>query len=112
MTSLPLDNDKNPIPALRLKVSGGAHTITASSLSARNSVAFNAGTRVVSVFASGPVFLRFGGSDVTANASDHYFPAGVYYDFAIGGGKVGQSTHLAVLRAEGSDCTVYLSEKE
>jgi len=37
---------------------------------------------------------------------------GVYYDFALGGGKVGQFTHLAVLRAGDADCMVYVSEKE
>lgn len=112
MTYLPLDNDQNPIPALRLKTSGGAHTIAASAASARNATAFNADTRVVSVYATGPVYLRFGGSSITAANTDHYFPAGVYYDFAIGGGgKTGQSTYLAVLRAD-TDCAVYVSEKE
>ncbi len=111
MTSLPLDSDKNSIPALRLKVSGGAHAIAATAASARNATAINANTKVVSVYATGPVYMRFGDSAITASASDHFFPAGIYYDFAIGGGKVGQATYLAVLRAD-TDCTVYVSEKE
>lgn len=110
MTSLPLDNDKNPIPALRLR-SGGAHTIAATATSARNTTVFNSATRVVSIYATGPVYLKFGDNTVTAAASDHFFPAGLYYDFAIGGGKVGQSTNVAVLRAD-TDCTVYVSEKQ
>lgn len=111
MTMLPIDADLNPIPALRLKVTGGAHSVAATAASARNATAFNDATRVVSVYATGPVYLRFGGSTVTAAATDHYFPAGVYYDFAIGGDKVGHFSNLAVLRAE-TDCTVYISEKE
>lgn len=110
MTSMPLDNDKNPIPALRLRA-GGAHTVSATATSARNTTAFNANTRVVSVYATGPVYLRFGDTSVTAANTDHFFPSGLYYDFAIGGGKVGQATNLAVLRAD-TDCTVYISEKQ
>lgn len=111
MTYLPKDLDQNIIPALRLKVTGGAHSIAATASSARNSTAFNDATRVVSVYATGPVYLRFGGSSVTAANTDHYYPTGVYYDFSLGGDKTGHFTHLAVLRAD-TDCTVYVSEKE
>ncbi|MBU6234272.1 MAG: hypothetical protein KGQ41_00365 [Alphaproteobacteria bacterium] len=86
--------------------------MAATATTARNSTAFSSNTRVVSVYATGAVYLRFGDSTVTATSADHYFPAGVYYDFAIGGGKVGQLTNLAVLRADASDCTVYVSEKQ
>ena len=112
-TLLPKDADNNPIPALRLRGTGGAHTIGATATSARNSTAFNAETQVVSVFATGPVYLKFGTSSVTAANTDHYYPDGIYYDFAIGGGDIkgARYTHLAVLRVSG-DCTVYVSEKE
>jgi len=110
MTYLPLDDDNNPIPAMRPK-SGAAHKITVTSTAARNSTGFNADTRVISVYATGAVFLKFGDNTVTATSSDHYFPSGVYYDFAIGGGKTGQATHVSVIR-ESSDCSVYISEKE
>ncbi len=113
MTYLPLDNDEHVIPALRLKATGGSHAVTATTTSARNPTAFDANTRVVSLYATGNVYVRFGGSTITAATTDHYFPTGVYYDFAIGGGgKVGQFTNVAVLRADASDCTVYISEKE
>ena len=56
---------------------------------ARNSADFNSNTRVVSVYATEPVYIKFGDSSVTAAATDHYFPAGVYYDFAIGGDRTG-----------------------
>lgn len=112
-TLLPVDADSNPIPALRLKA-GGAHSINATASSARNSTAFNAATKVVSLYATGAIYVRFGNSSVTAAATDHYFPVGFYYDFAISGGESGkapQNTHVAVLAA-GSNCTVYVSEKE
>jgi hypothetical protein len=110
-TLLPIDSDNNPIPALRLK-NGGAHSIAASGSSARNAVAFSSETDVVSIYATGPVYLKFGNSSVTATVTDHYYPEGVYYDFAVSGGdKTAQYTHLAVL-AVGAACTVYVSEKE
>lgn len=109
-TFLPQDSNENPIPALRLK-SGGAHSISAGVSSTRNTAAFDTGTRIVSVFATVPVFVKFGDSSVTAANTDHYFPAGVYYDVAIGGDNTAHYTHLAVL-AEGSAGTVYVSEKE
>lgn len=111
-TLLPMDEDSNPIPVMRL-LSGGAHTINATAASARNAAAFAAATKVVSLYATGPVYVKFGASGVTATNTDHYFPEGLYYDFAVsgGGGKGAQSTHVAVLAA-GSNCTVYISEKE
>lgn len=109
-TLLPTDAKGNPIPAVRLK-SGGAHQIAVTSTSARNATAFGSDTEIVSLYASGAVFIKFGDSTVTATTSDHYFPAGVYYDFSIGGGDVKQYTHVAALRAD-QDCILYISEKE
>jgi hypothetical protein len=111
-TLLPVDADNKTIPALRLK-SGGAHILAVTGTSARNSTAFHADTKVISLYATGPVFIKFGDNTVTATTADHYFPAGVYYDVAIsGGGKKGaQYTHMAFIRAD-ADCTLYISEKE
>ncbi len=108
-TLLPRDSDDNIIPALRL--GAGAHQVSATGTSARNATAFNADTRVVSVYATQPVTIKFGDSSVTATNTSHYFPAGVYYDFAIGGGHTAHNTHLAVLAVSASG-TVYISEKE
>lgn len=110
-TLLPVDADNRTIPAMRLK-SGAAHTIAVSATSARNATAFNAETQVVSVFATVPVFVRFGTSTVSAATTDHYFPANTYYDFAIAGGEKGpRFTHAAFVAASGTG-TVYISEKE
>ncbi len=110
MTTLPRDSDNTPIPALRLNPNG-AHQINATSTSARNTTAFDSDTRVVSVYATGAVYMKFGDNAVTATSSDHYFPNGLYFDFAIGGDKTLQTPHLAVL-AVGGDCMVYISEKQ
>lgn len=111
MTSLPLDINNNPVPALRLK-NGGAHKIAAASASTRNTNAFSAATKIVSVYATVPVYIRMGDASVTASASDHYFPEGIYYDFAISGHAAAHCTHIAVLKADTTDGMVYLSEKE
>lgn len=109
-TKLPLDSNDNPIPALRLKDSG-AHVINTSAISARNGVAFDPETRVISVYATQDVYLNFGDSSVTATGSHHFFPAGVYYDIAIGGDIIGHYSHVAALRV-GADGQLYISEKE
>lgn len=111
MTVQPIDANNNAIPALRLK-DGGAHTINAGSTSVRNTNAFDAQTKIISVYATVPVYLRMGNSNVSASISDHYFPEGVYYDFAISGNASVRNTHLAVLAVSGSDGSVYISEKE
>ncbi|PZP56320.1 MAG: hypothetical protein DI586_04145 [Micavibrio aeruginosavorus] len=109
-TILPTDENNHPIPALRLR-DGGAHKITAAASSARNATAFDADTKIISLYATAGVFIRFGGSAVAATNTDHYFPAGVYYDVAIGGDEAKQYTHVAVIRADSTDGMLYVSEK-
>ena len=108
-TLLPQDMDNNPIPAMRLKDSG-AHSIAVSATSARNTAAFAADTKVVSLYADVDVYVKFGDSSVTATTSDHFFPKGLYYDLSIGAERTGHDTHVAVLRAS-ADGNLYVSEK-
>lgn len=108
-TFLPTDDNNNPIPALRFR-DGGAHKIMVGTSSTRNGTAFGSGVSVVSLYATVPVYVRFGGSGVTATTSDHYFPAGVYYDVAIGGEDTAQQTYIAALRVD-TDGMLYVSEK-
>lgn len=108
MTKMPQDADRYPIPALALR-DDGAHAITAAATPARNTNAFNEDTRVVFLYATVPIYIKFGDELVEAAATDHYFPAGIYYGFSIGGGKVGHKTHLSVLQVSGGG-TVYVSE--
>jgi len=111
-TLLPKDADNNPIPALRLK-DGGAHNVAIAASAANNTSAFDEGTKVVSLYATTACYIKFGDAGVTATSADHYFPAGVYYDIALGGGS-GKGAHhdyISVLRAA-DDGTLFISEKE
>lgn len=96
-----------PLCALK---AGGAHLINSSASSARNASAFDDETRVVSLYASEPVYVNFGDGSVTASTSDHYFPAGLYYDVSLGGDGAPHATHIAVLQVS-SGGSVYVSEK-
>lgn len=109
-TLMPTDSNDNAIPALRLK-DNGAHAITIGASTTRNITAFNATTKIVSLYADVPTYIACGGASVTATTSDHYFPAGVYYDIAIGGDNTAHYTHIATLQV-GSGGTLYVSEKE
>ena len=59
MTTLPRDNDNNAIQALRLNPNG-AHHLNVTTSSIRNSAAFDKDTHIVSVYATGPVYINFG----------------------------------------------------
>lgn len=111
-TLLPKDADNNTIPALRLRDSG-AHSIAFTATAARNSTAFDVDTKVISLYATAPVYLKLGDGSVTATTSDHYFPAGIYYDVAIAGGtaKGPHNAYISALRTS-EDGTLYISEKE
>ena len=109
-TLLPRDDDNTPIPAMTLRPDG-AHSLAAGASSVRNAQAFAAGTRVVSLYATEPVFLRLGDATVTASATDHFFPAGIYYDVSLGHAKGATATHIAAIRAGDEDATLYISEK-
>ena len=110
-TLLPQDLDNNPIPALRLK-DNGAQSVAVSAVTAKNATAFDAETRVISLYADVAVFVAFGDASVSASASDHYIPSGLYYDVAIGSSRVGHNPYIAALSVDGSAGTLYISEKE
>lgn len=111
-TLLPKDADNNAIPALRLR-DGGAHNLTITGASARNSTAFDEGTKVISIYSTVAVYLKFGDNTVNATTADHYFPANTYYDIAISGGsgKGAHNAYVSALRVS-EDGAVYISEKE
>ena len=109
-TLLPRDEDSIPIPALRLRP-GGAQCIAVGASSATNAQPFSPSTRVIGIYATGPVFLRSGTAGVASTTADHYFPAYTYYDLSLGDERTGRHTHIAAVRAV-TDCTLYISEKE
>jgi hypothetical protein len=107
---LPKDVYGHPVPAIRLR-DGKAHMIEAGSTSESNQVAFDQETQIISIYANVPVFIRFGVSNtIEATDEDHYFPAGIYYDFAIGGDDVAHMSYCAILAADAAG-NVYISEK-
>jgi len=108
-TKLPMDANDNPIPALRLK-DGGAHAITVTASPTRNTAAFNQETRVISLFSTVDIIVKLGDSSINATASDHFFPAGTYYDIAIGGDGTGHTAYISALATD-NDGTLYISEK-
>lgn len=111
-TLLPKDADNNIIPALRLR-DNGAHTLAITGAAARNAIAFDEATKVISLYATVGVYLKFGDNTVVATAADHYFPANTYYDIAISGGanKGAHNAYICALRAD-EDGALYISEKE
>lgn len=111
-TLLPKDADNNAIPALRMR-DGGAHNVSVTATSARNTIALNTETKIISLYATADMFVKFGDNAVTATTSDHFFPGGIYYDVAIAGGA-GKGPHNAYVAAIRSteDGTLYISEKE
>lgn len=111
-TLLPKDADNNTIPALRLR-DGGAHKIITTATAARNHIPFDEDTKVISLYATADVYLKFGGASVSATTVDHFFPAGIYYDVAItgGSGKGAHNAYLSAIRAS-EDGELYISEKE
>lgn len=118
---MPVDDNGNPVPCITLK-EGGAHKIlnVSSSAAAKNTVPFQDDTVVISLYADNPVYIKFldGPNDTPATADDHYYPAGVYYNFHLGG-RVGASyaagtntpnkKYISIL-AVSSTANVYVSE--
>jgi hypothetical protein len=108
-TLLPTDANNFPIPALRLRT-GASHTIAVTATSARNSVAFNAATRVISLCATVPMFVRLGDNTATAVVTDHYIPAETVIDIAVAGDDEQTASYVAAIRLA-SNGTLYVSEK-
>jgi hypothetical protein len=108
MADMPLDQRGNPVPTLGY-LDGGDFVLTVTATSARNSTPFNAQTRVISIYATVPCFIRLGNNTVTATTGDHFIPDGTYLDIAVGPNT--KDRHLAVIRAT-SDGTLYISERE
>jgi len=109
MTYLPRDDNRYPIPALRLR-SGGAHHLQAlANESTCNPTAFHPTTRVIMILAEQPVYVRSGDATVTATETDHYLPAGIPLFFSLG--AYGRHTHLAVHAVTGAGL-VHISELE
>jgi hypothetical protein len=107
-TVLPVDANNYPVPVLRLRPSA-AQTLAVSSTSARSTV-FNTDTRVVGLYATTAMFVRFGDNTVTAAATDHYLPADTYMDLSIAADDLQSFSYVAAIRTA-TDGILYISEK-
>ena len=64
MTLLPVDSNDNVIPALALKPDGAKTVSAMTSISTRNATPFDSATRVLSLYADVPVYIRFGEANI------------------------------------------------
>lgn len=108
-TLMPVDANDLPMPVLRLRPDA-AHAVNVTATSVRNSTAFNAATRVITLYATSAMYVRFGSNTVVATSADHYIPADTLIDLSIAGDDKQSFTHLAAIRAA-SDGILYVSEK-
>lgn len=105
MTSMQKDSDGFPIPALRLR-GDRAQKFDVTATTARNTSAFNQDTRVISLYATEDMYVRVGGSDVTATDQHHFLPKFIYLDVAI----LESDWHIAAIRAT-TDGVLHISER-
>lgn len=108
-TLMPVDANDLPLPVLRLRA-GSAHHIAVTATSVRNTTAFNTDTRVLSLYATTPMYVRFGINTAVATSADHFIPADTLMDFSIAGDDKQTFTHIAAIRVT-SDGTLHISEK-
>lgn len=103
------DDDGLPLPILRLRPDGAHHLAVTADSGAIGP--FPDEVRVISLYADGPVHLRTGKADVSASQADHFLPAGLYIDLALGPPGAGRHSHLAAMCPSGR-CTLHVSERE
>jgi hypothetical protein len=108
-TILPVDANNYPVPVLRLRP-GAAQNIAVSTTSVRCATAFNTETRVVGIYATSAMFVRFGDSTATAATTDHYIPADTYMDVSVAADDLQSFSYVAAIR-NATDGILYISEK-
>jgi hypothetical protein len=107
-TYSPKDNDGVAIPLLRFK-SGGAQKITSNAGGTARTTELT--SSVVSIYATQDVIVNFGDADtVTAAATDHFIPAGVYMDVALKSKRGTRYSYIAA-RTKTTAAEVYISER-
>ena len=113
MSQMPFDVNGNPLPLLAPKLSGGAHTISVATASAKNSTPFDGATRAIRVMTTVDAYFRQGEDDkITATTSDHKLRAGDMIEIPLGGDHGRKHRpYIAFVRAS-ADGTVNISELE
>ena len=109
MSRQPKDDNNNPIPILPLKASGG-QSVTIGAASARSTAVT---TQAVTLHATANCFVEIGDSTVIASVTtSHYLPELQTYDVStsILFGTA-DTRHVAVIRADAQNGTLFISER-
>jgi hypothetical protein len=109
MSKQPRDDANQPIPVLSFRP-GGAQTLTLSDSSTR-SAAFAPSVRVISLFSDADCRFELGDGSVSASATSHFLPAGLYIDVSLGSDNV-PSANARYLAVIGTSGTLHISERE
>lgn len=104
-TLLPLDDNGNPIQFLTPKILAGSQKVNTTATTAR-STAFASETKVIGIWATQDMFVRMGGSSITAANTDHFIPASQYFRLPTKG-----NLYIAAIRSS-ADGILYISELE
>lgn len=103
------DENHHPVPVFRRRA-GLAHNVEVAAGNA-SLIEFDSKTTIVSFWAEGTVYLKFGDENIIATADDHALPAGVVdYEPLIDQALKKVATHVSVYSEDGVN--FYLSERE
>ena len=109
MSRQPKDDNNNPIPILPLKASGG-QSVAVGAGSARST---GVTTQAVTLHATANCFVEIGDATVVASVTtSHYLPELQTYDVSTGilfG--TADTRHVAVIRADAQNGTLFISER-
>ena len=109
MSRQPKDDNNNPIPILPLKASGG-QKVSIAAASARSTAVT---TQAVTLHATANCFVEIGDSTVDASiTTSHYLPELQTYDVSTSilfG--TSDTRHIAVIRADAQNGTLFISER-
>jgi hypothetical protein len=101
----PIDEQKNPVPVLRLGATT-LRTFTSTSAATGALVAAGAAAKVYTLHADQDVYVAVGGSAVAATANDFRLVAHTYVDVVVGP----EAPYVAALRVS-ADGTLRLTER-
>ena len=109
MSRQPKDDNNNPIPILPLKASGG-QSVAVGAGSLRSTAVT---TQAVTLHATANCFVEIGDSTVIASTlTSHYLPELQTYDVSTGiQFGTSDTRHIAVIRADAQNGTLFISER-
>lgn len=108
-STAPVDADGDLIQAVQPRPDVSHHQVAIGPGSLRNTVAFNATTIGVELWATADCYIKYGDNTVTAAVGDAFLPALSPRIHSVGGFKQGQTPYLAVIQASGPGI-LYINE--